>query len=133
MVRVTGILGLCGSGKSHRAHELDPTGENTFDGIAGDSALRAQFFDHLHQGRDAIVEEVTYCDPVPRKQFEDDLAKIGAEIVWECFENDLDKANSNVRNRTNKGSVWEHLSYNERLTVIYVPPPDARMLDIYVI
>lgn len=137
-MKVTIVLGLCGSGKSYYCRKLcTETGAHFFEHVASQPETRARLLAHLRGGHDATVEEVTYCDPSRRSEIEAELAAIkGLEIVYVCFENVRKKADSNVVNRMDKhggGSVEEHLRYNRELARVYRYPEGARVLPIFVI
>lgn len=135
MPRAILILGLCGSGKTHLARILQvSTGARVFEHVASDPQEYSQLLEHLRSGLDAIVEEVTYCDPLRRDSLLGDLSSIpGTVVKWIRFRNDLDTANWNVRTRMDKtggGSITDHIANNLALTLLYHPPEDALVIPI---
>lgn len=108
-----------------------------FEHVASQSETRAQLLEHVRRGGDAIVEDVTYCDPDRRPEFEAELLAVsGVKIIYVCFENDRTSADSNVVNRVDKqggGSVRDHLRYNRDLERRYTYPAGAEILPIHAI
>lgn len=135
LTKITFLLGLAGSGKSHLADELNnKTGAKKFEGIAAPerAELLPAMIQCLMYGEDCVVEEIAYCRPVCREQvvtyFRSRVPSV--EIEWICFENDLDSANWNVRNRTNKGDVDGHLGINQFYHGVYEYPAGANIIPI---
>jgi len=128
MGRVTFVLGLAGSGKSHLAAEIcGRSGAKYFEGLYGpgkNQATKAAMLLHVAAGKDCVVEEIAYCIPHIRQAIASELvaAVPGIEIEWVCFENDLGSANWNVAHRTNKGDPAGHLVINQHFHALYAYP-----------
>jgi hypothetical protein len=125
MAKVTFLLGLAGSGKSHEAEILcKKTGAEFVEGTEGDAEKKKLLFQHLLKGRDCIVEEIAYCLPSHREAIVLNLCAVvpGVEIEWVCFENNLERANWNVTHRTNKKDIPGHLHINQCYHGLYIYP-----------
>lgn len=132
MAKVTFILGLAGSGKTHLANQITATtGAKYFDGVVHNKSLPA-IMQCLRAGKDCIVEEIAYCHAPNRDRIETELRSQvpDVEIEWICFENDLESANWNVTHRTNKRDVAGHLAINRDCHRLYTCPDDAKMIAI---
>jgi adenosyl cobinamide kinase/adenosyl cobinamide phosphate guanylyltransferase len=136
VAKVTFFLGLAGSGKSHCAEELKAqTGAEIFEGTEGEKKeelLRAMV-QQLNDGKNCIVEEIAYCLPSRREAIVATLCRWvpNIEIEWICFENDLESANWNVRNRKHKSdAVQSHLHINQCYHGLYIYPGGAKVKPI---
>lgn len=136
MAKVTFLLGLAGSGKTHRAEELKKeTGAEVFEGTEGerkDELLRAMV-QRLNAGESCIVEEIAYCLPSRREAIVATLCSqvSNIEIEWICFENDLESANWNVCHREHKrDAVQGHLHINQCYHGLYIYPSGAKVIPI---
>ena len=135
MARITFLLGLAGSGKTHRAEQIArDTGAKIFEGIASDlnPGMLSEIVQRLKDGKSCIVEEIAFCIPAKREMV---IAQLGAsvpdaEIEWVCFENDLESANWNVRHRKNKGDIENHIAWNKRWFNLYKYPDGAVPIPI---
>ena len=98
MTKVTFVIGLCGSGKSWLVDQLkyDHPEAVTFESLIGNNQMG--LLRHcLEQGRDCIVEEISFCHSGRRKWIVDFLSQVPElQIEWKAFENDLESANWNV-------------------------------------
>jgi hypothetical protein len=132
MPKVTFILGLSGSGKTHLSEQLKrETGAEIFANLLSDDSGLSALIERLRHGEDGIVDEVRFCLPAYREQIIQSLAQIGdLEIRWICYENDLETANWNVIHRTNKGDPEGHLDINLRLHPHYTYPTNAEIIPI---
>jgi hypothetical protein len=135
MARVTFIIGLCGSGKTHLAEKLqEETGAELFDDfverLTTDLPILLRY---LKEGRDCIVQEIGFCFAEEREVIDRALRHQlpGVGIEWICFENDLESANWNVCHRTNKGKPELHLEINERVHRQYTYPHGCTPLRIH--
>ncbi len=136
MTTITFTIGLCGSGKTFYSERLQQkTGAKIFEGIGKGIVNNKHWpaiINHLNDDKDCIVEEMDFCFQKPR----DEAVKYilanapGTKIEWVCFENNLDSANWNVRQRNNKGDIDGHLHINMQLHKIYVYPPNAKIIPI---
>ena len=141
MAKVTFIIGLAGSGKTHLLHEMLKTQPELFhidEGFdPGGGGIHEKNFLHvvdcLRQGTDCVVIEAVLCFESKRVEIEKMLTTAVEDvvIVWKCFENDLNKANSNVRRRSNKGDPGGHVDINNRLSLIYTIPKGTKPLAIF--
>lgn len=136
VAKVTFLLGLAGSGKSHRAEELKAqTGAEIFEGTEGEKKeelLRAMV-QQLKDGKNCIVEEIAYCLPSRREAIVATLCSLvpSVEIEWICFENDLESANWNVRHRKHKrDAVQGHLHINQCYHGLYIYPGGTKVIPI---
>jgi hypothetical protein len=131
MAKITFLLGLCGSGKSHLANQLNmATGATVFD-----SVLNASSFTRIEQclraGKDCIVEEISFCLEQNRGVIQPFLSTVpDLEIEWICFENDLESANWNVTHRKNKSNAEDHRRINANVHPQYTYPDGARRIPI---
>jgi hypothetical protein len=132
MPKVTFIVGLSGSGKTHLSEQLKrETGAEIFTNLLSDDSGPSALIECLHHGKDGIVDEVRFCLPAYREQIIQSLAQISdLEIRWICYENDLETANWNVIHRTNKGDPEGHLDINLRLHPHYTYPANAEIIPI---
>ena len=136
MTTITFITGLCGSGKTYYSEQLKKkTGALLFEGIGKGIENNENWLiivSHLKNGNDCVVEEMDFCFQKPR----DSVIKYilgntpDTEIKWVCFENDLDSANWNVRQRTNKADINGHLYINAQLTRFYTYQFGAKIVPI---
>lgn len=133
MAKVTFLLGLAGSGKSFLAEKLKKqTGAEIFEGTEGEQSHKQRMLQHLAKGGNCIVEEIAYCLPSRREAIVSNLCSVvpDIEIEWVCFENDLESANWNVRNRKNKEDVRGHLRINQCYHGLYIYPGGAKLIPI---
>ncbi len=139
MPKVTIVVGLCGSGKSYHCDQIKAkTGAKHFEHVASQEGTRAGLIEHLRQGKDATVEDCTYCNPAAQREIEKELrshAIDGLVIEWHAFENNLRQANLNCMKRPpkgpNEGSLDADLDNNAKNTPIYKYPPGAEILKIH--
>ena len=137
MAKVTFLLGLAGSGKTYRAKELKTqTGAEILEGTEGEEKeklLRAMV-QRLKDGKNCVVEEIAYCLPSHREAIVATLCSLVSdiEIEWICFENDLESANWNVKNREDKSdAVQDHLHINQHYHGLYIYPSGADVKSIH--
>ena len=132
MAKITFILGLSGSGKTYLSERLKKeTGAEVFTNLLSDDSSLTALVESLRDGKDCIVDEVRFCLPAYREQILQSLAQItDLDMRWICYENDLETANWNVIQRTNKGDPEGHLDINLRLHPHYTYPADAEIIPI---
>jgi hypothetical protein len=133
MAKVTFLLGLAGSGKSHEAEILcTKTGAEFIEGPEGEALKKQHMFNHLTSGKDCVVEEIAYCRPSCREAIVFSLCSAvpGIEIEWVCFENNIESANWNVMHRKNKGDVPGHLHINNCYHGLYIYPSGVEIKPI---
>jgi hypothetical protein len=136
VAKVTFLLGLAGSGKTHRAEMLKTqTGDEIFEGTEGEKKeeLLCAMVQRLKDGKNCIVEEIAYCLPSRRETIVATLCSLlpNIEIEWICFENNLESANWNVRHRKHKSdAVQGHLHINQCYHGLYIYPGGAKVIPI---
>ncbi len=136
MAKITFIIGLCGSGKTHYSEVWrQKTGAKIFEGIGksiGGNTNWSAIINHLNAGEDCIIEEMNFCFQDPRNEIIRYILNkaSGTKIEWVCFENNLESANWNVRQRTNKGDIDGHLKINEQLHRDYTYQPGVEIIPI---
>ncbi len=131
MATVTFIVGLCGAGKTWLAERMPGT---KFDeGFLKDVDQHAALINALRSGEGCVVVEIAYCLEEDRRSIVRELAREvpTAEIEWLCIENDLDKANKNCRERTNKGDPDGHVRINRWVSPRYTYPVGATVLPMW--
>ena len=139
MPRVTIIVGLCGSGKSHLAKQLQSQGavclDESFKGVrfsADTGVLSRGKFDTLvrllRDGHDCAYTDAMLMSEATRRQFEPWLKELdalpGVTVEWVFFENDAAAANHNCRNDPNRDAqkVAGDESNNKCWTALYAIP-----------
>jgi hypothetical protein len=136
---VTCLVGLCGSGKTIRARELEAaTGAKPFDGIFAESIEGRAAWDALcaalRAALDCTVEEVMLCFPENRIVFEQAMKNFpNVSLRWEYFAKDLESANWNIRHSwkmRGKPDVETHISINSQLMPRYEIPQGADVRPI---
>jgi adenylate kinase family enzyme len=133
MAKLTFLLGLCGSGKTHIAERLaTQTGAKLFSDFLQDQNKNfPTVVQNLNAGKDCIIDEGKYSIPRFREKILADLVNVANfELEWICFENDRASADWNVRHRKNKGDVEGHLRINEFLSDVYQWPEQAQILKV---
>ncbi len=139
MARVTFIVGLCASGKSHLLGEMLKKSSSSYkdEGFIGEKFNENYEIlkKSLQNEKDYIIVEIGFYLEQNRKIIIDKLkADVpGVEIIWKCFENDIEKANKNISNRKNKSDVKGHKDINSRISPIYTFPDNAEILSIVTI
>lgn len=137
MGSVTFIVGYCGSGKSHRAKQLErERGLRRFDeGFLKDPNQHAQLIQSLRSGVSCVVVEIHYCLEARRSDIIRELqgALPGVNIEWIYFQADLAKANTNCRRRTNKNDPGglQHVRINDCIGSMYKIPDGVTPLPIF--
>lgn len=134
MPKVTFILGLCGSGKSHLADEMvKDLGVRKFDeNFILEEHQQQDLFNSLRAGIDCVLIEIHYCMLEYRDPFIQRLKQEVPDVAieWIAFKNDLATANRNCELRTNKGKAKEHKEINGRLSPHYIIPSGAEVRPI---
>lgn len=125
------IVGLCGSGKSHHAKELEGKGYVVLDeGFSADdpgaekhlsTAKFNALVDRLTEGKNCAFTEAMLMFEQRRQEFEPCLKTLqamkGVTVEWVFFAKDPDSANHNCRNdpnrtdgkgRADKNDIWSH-------------------------
>lgn len=132
MSTVTFTLGLCGSGKTWLADRI--VAARKFDEqFLEDQAQHAALIDTLRSGKDCVVVEIAYCSEDARWQIASEITEAlpNVKINWLCIENDLDRANKNCRERTNKPDPEGHVRFNHDVSPSYTYPDGAVILKIW--
>jgi hypothetical protein len=129
MPKVTFMLGLAGSGKTHQGKKIAE--ESNCDFFEENQFFQTPFLDCLRQGKDCVVEEICYCVPNNRTRLLDKLSKIPNLIIeWICFENDIESANWNCDHRQLKGDPEQHKQANLCVSLVYTYPDGAQIWPI---
>jgi hypothetical protein len=127
MPKVTFILGLCGSGKSHLAAGI-AAGAKFDEGFLLDEEQHQALFAALRSGEDCVVVEFAYVLAEERRKI---LAEIegavpGVDVEWLCIENHLARANKNCRERDKGDAEW-HVRINEYYWPRYTYPEGSEV------
>ncbi|SRR6266851_10033102 len=134
MPTATFILGLCGSGKSCLAKQIQKeSGAKVLDeGFIVTPRMQQELVEELRNGRDCIVVEITLCREDVRQEFIPWLLRHvpEAQIKWICFRNDLEKANANAWRRPDRDPAG-HIAINHWVAQNYTYPPGAEVIDVY--
>ena len=112
-MRVTFILGYCGSGKTWHANRLIREGKavKKFDEnfLSRDHPGQPEQLVHELKiaNNDCVVVEGTFCEKTARDRFIPWLKDQahGVEVKWICMEKDLEKANKNCLTPTYPKSI----------------------------
>ena len=131
------ILGLCGSGKSLLATELESAGCLKFDeGVykwwAGSSY--GKLMTAIADGKDCVIVDIAYIVERERAELVADIRahRPDAKVRWICFENDPERANENCRRdpRRTPEQIASNLKQNALLTRGYSFPAGAEIRPI---
>src|SRR5580698_7665466 len=129
MPTVTFILGLCGSGKTYLADRIIASAK--FDeGFLDDQAQHDALIAALRSGKDCVVIEIAYCYASARVQILSEIRQAlpDVKINWLSIENDLEKANKNCHERTNKGDPNGHVNINRNVSPSFSYPDGSVIL-----
>jgi hypothetical protein len=134
MATVTGVLGLCGSGKTRLAQQMT-------EAVIIDESLPARMGEvaaALQAGRDVVVTERLLCQEDGRRKFADWLGSQfpDVSIKWICVERDLEKANQNCRRPERKFEKPDydaeaHVRLNLQIYATYTYPEGATVLPMW--
>jgi hypothetical protein len=142
---LTVVTGLLGSGKSTLIAEIvQETGAAHVDHfltdndgtMAGHPGFRWEkcqsVVESLRVGKAVVVEEIGFCCQQNRDVFMNRINQYmpGIRPIWKFFENDVTKADANVRRRASATAANE-LEINSRLSLVYTIPPDAEPIQIW--
>jgi len=149
MPRVVVVLGLCGSGKSTRATELESTGFINFDEKATGcpihpdleawpSSRYRDLVQSVAAGRDCVVTDILFLQRAYQEHLIRELSSSRPDVTieWECYDMaDVDTANFNCKHdptRTADG-VRANLEHNQRTQAylragLYALPPTCKTL-----
>lgn len=130
------VVGLAGSGKSTYAKRAFPDRllieENFWSPDYSDQ--RNQLLDALAKGRDCVVTEIAFCLEQERTKLLEWLSQSApdATIEWIFFENDLDQANNNCKQReANKETLARLARQNVRYSLGYSRPEGAKIVRVW--
>lgn len=135
MAKVTLVIGLCGSGKTYLSEQLaQQTGAELFESLVEQQVVEVpRLLESLKAGKNCVVEEISFCTPEGRewimRRIRNEVPDI--QVEWNCYENDLDAANHNVRQRKNKGEPHRHIEINERVSSQYTYPEGCTLVKIF--
>ena len=140
------VLGLCGSGKSIRAKELESQGFTSFDEQSigrpvhpeWQNSAYPDFVRAVVEGKNCVVTDVAFYNRALRQIVTSELVSKRSDLVieWECFDiTDLEIANYNCINDPERTAVGikKNLEQN-RMTVqflqdgTYELPADCKRL-----
>lgn len=126
------IVGLAGSGKTHKAEEMmwdRHFDENFYDDIQQQEDL----IDCLRQGKKCTVCELQLLTQGYRDYIVDWINKQVPSVAfqWICFENDLTTANWNCLHRTNKSDAEGHIHLNQMNYKSYTYEQEASIIPIH--
>lgn len=132
MTKVIFVLGLCGSGKTWLADHIVAT-EKFDEDFLNDPKKHADLIKALRSIRDCVVVEIAYCLATYRDQIVSELREAVPQltIIWLCIENNLEKANKNCRERTNKDDPNGHINMNKQYSPLYTYPDDGVILRMW--
>jgi hypothetical protein len=136
MPKVTFLLGLAGSGKSHLAKELKrTTNAEVLEGVLGEHNPLGinELVVRLLEGKDCVVEEISLCFSEKRDRVVHhlQLSVPAIEIEWICFANNFQDAEWNIRHRKNKADIENHLFINKQVSPRYSYPEGAKIREIW--
>jgi len=141
MGTLTIIMGLCGSGKSHLLAEL--ISKSPMGAYVKDEGLLTEHFednykyllDSLKNRINSFVAGGEFCfknnQEILISRLKKDIPDL--KIEYYAFENDLEKANNNVKKRTNKSDVKGHMQINAKLSNDYYIPKGSNIVPIFTI
>jgi len=143
MVKLTVVVGMPGSGKSHyiEKHKSHYPGTCTQDYMRNSYNNSIHFTDSQHydklvlnlrNGNDSIIADIEFCDTWRRVEIEEVIRRDvpGVEIEWRFFENDPAKCEANAETRARKNIDEEKKKIRE-LSRKYIVPPGAIVLRIW--
>lgn len=148
MPRAVLIVGLCGSGKSHYAKELEQQGfvclDESFEGrrfSADQGNLSTGKFNELVKqlklGKDCAFTEAMLMFEPEQVQFEPCVKQLeampGVVVEWVFFENNPDAANHNCRNDPNRTDGEGRAQLNDRWSNDYKIPAGQKPRPITLI
>lgn len=128
MATVTFVTGLCGSGKSWVAERLShDTGAELLDELEEyptDEKKEGYLLSLLKQGKDCIFTDFRLMFADQRQRIVEKITTSCQRVTmrWICLENNLAKANANVRSRPEKKDPEGHVALNERWSRHYTYP-----------
>lgn len=132
MGTATFILGLCGAGKTHLANRI--VADRKFDeNFAVEQVQQSALIEALRSGLKCVVIEIGFCVQSNRDLIVALLHREvpGVRINWICIENDLQRANKNCRERTNKRDPGGHVEINGRISPQYTYPDGAIVMRMW--
>jgi len=130
--KLTLVLGLAGSGKSHYFENHLSGYNRLFDGNY------AELLGLLRSGKYCVLTELKYMNPANRDPFVESVQHAVPRVTIEyvCFENNLEIANSNCRVRSNKPNDplgTAHIQNNTIASQVYRYPKGVTPIKIHVL
>src|SRR4051794_33289603 len=126
MAKVVFLVGLCGSGKSRKAAEMQSNeGYVWVEGIHGNLQEFLRLLDCLRAGQNCVAEELQTISAQYRAHIEDWLKRAipGVDVEFWFFEKDIVKLTQNVLQRPDSDKrIADHLLINGRTFDQYVIP-----------
>ena|ERR1700722_1262944 len=137
MAKVIFLVGLCGSGKSRKADEMQTKdGYVWVEGIHGNPAELLKLADNLRAGKNSVAEEFQTLTANYRVFIEDWLKRAvpGTDVEFWYFEKDIIKLTRNVLDRPDtEKCIADHLLINgrnyDRYDIPTSPPPVILPID----
>lgn len=107
--KVTLLVGLPGSGKTHLGNELAKVGARFIDDVSR--------FDKLPpiEGEHVVIADAFLCNPAIKKKAEERLSNAGFELEWIYFENNPAACRENVKRRNDGRKVNELITQLSKL------------------
>lgn len=141
--RLTIIVGLPGSGKSHLLQEF----QRAVPGLIADdymarslgdrpgfeySRYRTCLVEALSIGKDCAVSDITFCRAERRDEFAQSIGREvpGVQIRWIFFEKRPDLCKQNVIRRAREAAEREKRNIDE-LSAVYSVPEGADVRSVY--
>lgn len=125
-MKLTVIVGLPGSGKTHLGKELEAQGALLIDDISINGGLDrlSKVVGHPH----IVITDPNLCISQDKQAAERMLPNIcpGYEIEWIFFQNDSKACLNNILHRQNKGDYRQVKNFVRMLATMYNPPANAR-------
>jgi hypothetical protein len=127
-VKIVGVVGLPGSGKSAWLSELREKGAHVVDDIGKDwSVGLAEVRKSVSKGVRVAVSDIEFCDARRREAFERD---VGSDVQWLYFANEPVQCVKNCiyryENEDSRRPILEEIEKILRLSRVYCAPGDAR-------
>jgi hypothetical protein len=128
-VKLFGIVGMPGSGKSELFKSSEFSGYEKFDDVLAKREANEELIKVLiHQRKSILVSDIEFCNDSTRNQFQ---MRIGSQFHWICFENAPWKCAVNCIYRfttEQKREILVELIKIDRLSQAYQPFGEIRAI-----